>query len=104
MDLDEDHVGLLGGREEGHQVDHQHLEDEGDILQGVHHGLLVDLLVEIQGVVHHQVGEVLGLGSQDMVLVVGVLLVGLVAWIQVVGHWVCLAWIQEFQACHLPFA
>lgn len=103
MDLDEDHVGLLVGREEGHLVDHQHLEDEEDILQGVHHGLLEDLLVEIQGVAH-QVGEVLGLDSQDKVLVEGVLLVGLVAWTQVVSHWVCLAWSQEYLACHLPSA
>jgi len=79
LDLDEDHVGLLVGREEEHLVDHQLLEDEGDILQGVHHGLLEVLLVEIQGVAHHQVGEVLGQGSQDKVLVEGVLLVGLVA-------------------------
>jgi len=103
LDLDEDHVGLLVGREEGHLVDHQHLEDEGDILQGVHHGPPEDLLAEIQGVAH-QVGEVLGLDSQDKVLVEGVLLVGLVAWNQVVSHWVCLAWSQECQACHPPFA
>ena len=78
MDLDEDHVGLQVGLEEGHLVDHQLLEDEGDILQVVHHGLLEDLLVEIQVVVHHQVGEVLDLDNQDMVLVEEALLVGLV--------------------------
>lgn len=102
--MDEDHVGLLVGREEGHLVGRQLLEDEGDILQGVHHELLEDLLVEIQGVAHHQGGEVLGLDSQDRVLAEGVLLVGLVAWIQVVGRWVCLAWILGSLACHLPSA
>ena len=78
MDLDEDHVGLQVGLEEGHLVDHQLQEDEGDILQVVHHGLLEDLQVGIQVVAHHQVGEVLDLDNQDMVLVEEVLLVGLV--------------------------
>jgi len=79
-------VGLLVDLRVEHQEDHQLPEDAGDILQGVHHGLLEDLLGGIQAEVQHQEGEVLAQGIQDRVLVEVVLLVEWVAWIQVGGH------------------
>lgn len=80
---------LLVDLMEEHQEDHLLPEDAGDILQGVHRGLLEDLLGGIQEEAQHQEGEVLTQGIQDRVLAMVVLLVEWVAWIQVGGHWVC---------------
>lgn len=92
--------GLLGVQGEGH-LGQLLLEDEGGNQQEVLREDLGDLLVEIQGVVHHLGGGVQDLGIQGKGLVEEDLWVEMEAWILVASHWGYWAWNLEFPVCLL---